>query len=70
MDADDLTTIAAYIARCRNHGQTNGPQWMADDGEKALAIAQRIKRGNQQPTFWTTYRPREKEEPGPDFRAL
>jgi len=26
--------------------------------------------GLQQSTFWTTYRPREKEEPGPDFRAL
>jgi len=26
--------------------------------------------GLQQATFWTTYRPRETEEPGPDFRAL
>jgi len=30
----------------------------------------RHKHGLQQSTFWTTYRPREKEEPGPDFRAL
>ena len=30
----------------------------------------RADHGLQQGTFWSVYRPREREDPGPDYRAL